>query len=113
MRPRRTGIALCAVCTAFALWVPVSGAQNTPDPADPAARVPVATYRSVFADYRPLGEEVVGDWRAANDEVGRIGGWRAYAREAQEVKEKPAVPAGTPPKPAPAASPRGAHGGKP
>jgi hypothetical protein len=54
-----------------------------PDPADPGARVPAQPYRSPFTDYKPLGETGLGDWRAANDEVGRIGGWRAYAREAQ------------------------------
>ena len=76
MRPFRTFIALCVV-----LGAPASFAQPRPDPADPAVPVPAAEYRSSFAGYRPLGEESVGDWRAANDEVRRIGGWREYARE--------------------------------
>ena len=113
MRPYRIFSTPCAVLLAVATWIPIAGAQSRPDPADPAARVPAATYRSPFADYRLLGEVAVGDWRAANDEVARIGGWREYAREVQEVKEKPPVPSGAPLKPAPAASPHGAHGGKP
>ena len=105
MRPFRTFIALCVV-----LGAPASFAQPRPDPADPAVQVPAAEYRSSFAGYRPLGEEAVGDWRAANDEVRRIGGWREYAREAQGAADKPGAgapkPAAGAPKPAP-----GGHSG--
>ncbi|MEO8204402.1 MAG: hypothetical protein ABI630_11080 [Betaproteobacteria bacterium] len=97
-----------------AIAMPVLG-QSRPDPADPAIQVPPATYRSAFADYRPLDEAPVGDWRAANDEVGRIGGWRAYAREAQAPDKPTAVPApasAAPPTAAPpAAVPAPASGG--
>ncbi len=110
MRPNRTVIALCVVLGAPAS-LPLAGAESRPDPADPAALVPQASYRSAFADYRPLGEEAVGNWRAANDEVRRIGGWREYAREVQSPDEKPGAAA--PPKAAPAAPavPAGAHPG--
>ena len=37
----------------------------------------------VFRSYRSYADQEVGSWRKANDEVGRIGGWQAYAREAQ------------------------------
>ena len=36
---------------------------------------------SAWAGYRPWQDEAVGDWRQANAVVGRIGGWRVYARE--------------------------------
>jgi hypothetical protein len=36
---------------------------------------------SPWASYRPWRDETVGDWRQANALVGRIGGWRTYARE--------------------------------
>lgn len=39
------------------------------------------SYRSAFDGYRPYKEQAVGSWREANDLVGRIGGWQAYARE--------------------------------
>ena len=38
-------------------------------------------YASAWAGYRPWRDEAVGDWRQANAVVGRIGGWRVYARE--------------------------------
>ena len=41
-------------------------------------------YTSPLAAYRKFAEQPVGSWREANDQVGRIGGWRAYAIEAQE-----------------------------
>lgn len=107
MRPNHTFIALSFMLGASASAA-TAFAQARPDPADPAVAVPVATYRSPFAGYRPLGEESVGDWRAANDEVRRIGGWREYAREAQGTGAKPAAGAT---KPTPGTSPQGTHGG--
>ena len=49
-------------------------------------------YRSPFEGYQRFTQEQVGSWKAANDNVGRIGGWRAYAKEAL-------APAGARPKP--------------
>jgi hypothetical protein len=62
-------------------------------PAQPVPAVPAPTlkYRSALEGWRAHAEQPVTPWRDANDLVGRIGGWQAYAREA----------AGTP---APAAS---------
>lgn len=37
---------------------------------------------SAFEGYRAHADEPIRNWKQANDEVGRIGGWRAYAREA-------------------------------
>ncbi len=59
------------------------------DPGDAATPVPALQHRSAFVGYRPLGSVVLGDWRSANDTVTRIGGWRAYTREAHA----PAAPA--------------------
>ena len=78
--------------------------------AKPVAAVivaPVATralgYESVFARYKSYRDEKTGSWREANDTVERIGGWRAYAKEAQQ-----------PEAPAPAKSnPHAGHGSKP
>lgn len=47
-------------------------------------------WRSAFEGYRPFDDAGVAPWRAANDTVGRIGGWRAYAREAQGPAPAPA-----------------------
>lgn len=81
------------------------------DPLDPSAAVAPLVYRSTLAGYQRHAEQTVGSWREANDTVNRIGGWRAYAREARQPdapapNNAPAKPA----TPAPASAPAG-HGG--
>lgn len=49
----------------------------------------VIPFESAFRGYRGYADEPVASWREANDQVRQIGGWRAYAREAQA----PAAPA--------------------
>ena len=44
-------------------------------------------YRSAFTGYQPFDEQKIMPWRDANDTVGRIGGWRAYAREAHRMPD--------------------------
>lgn len=65
-----------------------------PTTAEPGAGL----YRSAFSAYRRYGDEPVVPWKQANDVVGRIGGWKAYAQEAAA----PSAPAG-------ASAPHGAH----
>lgn len=75
---------------ALALLAPVSFAQDVSGAAmsDPKAEAsPVTTslqFNSTLAGYQAYTEQAVGSWREANDTVGRIGGWRAYAREAAQ-----------------------------
>ena len=64
-----------------------------PDPLDPKASVPALSYVSSFSQYRLMGDEKPVSWRDANDTVTRIGGWRVYAREAQQADPAPAAPA--------------------
>jgi hypothetical protein len=59
-------------------------ATPRPDPLDARAAVPAPDYRSSLAAYRRAGEAPPVGWREANDNVTRIGGWRAYTREAQQ-----------------------------
>lgn len=75
-------------CLALAAVAVLAHAE--PDPAAPGATVPPLDYRSPLADYRGAEEQSVESWRDANDTVGRIGGWRTYAREAWE--DAPAAP---------------------
>lgn len=77
------------------------------NPADAAAPVPAVVPPSSFAGYRPHSEAKVAPWREVNDEVGRIGGWKAYAREAYEAAQAAAAAE----KSAPPAMHR--HGAKP
>ena len=58
-------------------------------------------FRSAFEGYKPYTEEKTIDWTRANDNVGKIGGWREYAREASQPEtaaEPAAIPARTDPK---------------
>jgi hypothetical protein len=67
-------------------------AATRPDPLDPQAHVsPLRHVSSLARDRRP-GEDPPVGWREANDTVARIGGWRAYAREAQQPSVAPAKP---------------------
>jgi hypothetical protein len=72
-------------------------APARPDPLDPHASVPPAVYRSAFKSPPQAAAPPVGNWIQANQQVGRIGGWRAYAREAAA----PAPAASAPRKEAP------------
>lgn len=65
-----------------------------PSPADPTGRAQPAQYRSAFADYRRYDEPEIADWRAVNDEVGRVGGHLGIVRGQREAaKEQPKPPA--------------------
>lgn len=89
-----------------------SPATTRPDPLDPKAQVPSVRYESSLAQFRRIRDDKPVGWREANDAVARIGGWRVYAREAQQpepaVVDKPAAPLPAPAQttaPAPAAQP--------
>ena len=92
------------------------------DPLDPAASVPAAGYRSSLPSPRATADEKPVSWREANDTVARIGGWRVYAREAQQAEpaaasapvqpapESATTRAPAPAKTSPASSPAGHTG---
>jgi hypothetical protein len=63
------------------------------DPLDPTTPVPALVYRSSLTASKPPPEAPTS-WRQANDTVTGIGGWRAYARQAQQsaVPEAPKPP---------------------
>ena len=88
---------LTAICFAF-LAAPTF-AQNArtaslrPDPLDATAPVPAVVYRSSLGNYRALEDEKVANWKETNDTTGRVGGWRAYAKEARQPDNTPKPPA--------------------
>ena len=49
----------------------------------------IVSYTSPIADYQPFVDEKITSWKVANDKVGQIGGWRAYAKEAQQPENTP------------------------
>ena len=62
------------------------------DPLNAQALVPALVHTSAFAAYRRYADATPIAWKEANDTVTRIGGWRAYAREAAD-SAAPAAPA--------------------
>ena len=96
---------------ALLAWPLASAAQTQ---AAPTLALPPITFKSAFEGYQPFTDDPAGRWREANDTTARIGGWRAYAKEAAgAAPEKPVPPApallpGTPPAPAPESSPKAA-----
>ena len=83
MRPIALGFVLVVV-SGGAMAQPIAG-LGRPDPLDAGAPVLPAVHDSPFALYRAFAAEEVAPWRGVNDMVGRIGGWKVYAREAYEA----------------------------
>lgn len=104
-----TPAALCAAAFAAAAQSPPSTARKA-DPLDARTSVPAAAYESAFSRYRRAADDKAIPWRDANDTAARIGGWRTYAREAQQPEPAASAPAAPPSKPDPQAMPQG-HGG--
>jgi len=105
--------ARAAFAVALTAIAATAGAQTSaPAAADPQAASGTADpgYRSPFEAYQRFTQEQVGSWKAANDNVGRIGGWRQYAKEARpSAASTPSEAAGSGrPDAAPAAAPSGA-----
>lgn len=106
--------AACAVAVSAAHTQQAPRNASQLDPLDAKATIPALVYRSALTGYRRMGDDEPVPWREANDTVGRIGGWRAYAREASEPES--AGPAATvapiaPAASAPSKSMPAAHGG--
>ncbi|MBX3635843.1 MAG: hypothetical protein KF683_10730 [Rubrivivax sp.] len=96
----RAALLFAATFTSAAAAQPATGTPRAADALDPAAAVPRLEYRSALRGYRPLADTPPGDWRALNEQVHRVGGWRTYLRQAHapepaapEAATKPAVPA--------------------
>ncbi len=97
--------ALVLLPAAFLILSAPAGAADAPpqsppqpakaDPLDANAAVPPAHHESAFKPLRPKRSEAPRSWKEANDEVARIGGWRAYAREAAQP-DAAAAPASGP-----------------
>ena len=103
---RLAALALLTLSIAAPAMAQSAPTANRPDPIDASAAVPPLVYRSPFgARLAPPSAPAIG-WKAANDTAARIGGWRAYAREAAAPDAPAAAPAAAPP-PGAASAPRG------
>ncbi len=92
---------------ALALFAGVSSAQaQTKVGAPKSALLTTLQYSSPIKAYQGYEDQPVQSWRKANDRVGQIGGWRAYAKEARTEAPAPTKDA------SPASDPHtGHHGG--
>jgi hypothetical protein len=81
-RSLRHGLQALAALATLASATAIAAPARAADPTDPRAEVPPLHHASALDRYRRLSPEPLGDWRAAHDTVARIGGWRAYLREA-------------------------------
>jgi hypothetical protein len=97
---RRNAFVYGSILSVATLWGTATLAQSTPSSPSLSSPSPsehpalskqsttaVQTNSSYFSGYKPQQEVKVGNWRDANDQVGRIGGWRVYTREAAEALE--------------------------
>lgn len=50
----------------------------------------IISYQSAMSAHRIYDDNPPGGWRAANDRVGEIGGWRTYAKDAYEANKRKA-----------------------
>lgn len=90
MNPRSVSNPLCslaalALLSALSLANAQQAVPASPPPATTpasAAPAPMLPFRSALEGYQPYTDEKTVDWKAANDTTARIGGWRAYAKEA-------------------------------
>ena len=112
------------LCLTFVSALGVSAQAQTKAPGSTPAvpaekeRAALAPYRSALEGYQPYSDEPIQSWRESNDTVGKIGGWRVYAREAQGAPAAPSKepaagsspPAAATPVAPVAADPHAGHG---
>ncbi|MDB5841666.1 MAG: hypothetical protein JWQ23_3618 [Herminiimonas sp.] len=69
-------------------------ASRQPNPLDMNATVPVSIYESAFTSYQATADEQASPdkvWRAANDEMARLGGHAGHVKE-EATATSPLVP---------------------
>lgn len=71
-------ILLCALSLGASLWAVAQTTQSESAVISPPVRTSAPAqelnYQSAFADYKPYQDLKPGDWRAANDTVGKTAG---------------------------------------
>ena len=73
----------------MSLWVTAAHTQTAPvaptiTEKPQTTKAALAGFQSAFEGYQPYTDEKTGNWVEANDTVGKIGGWRVYAKEARQ-----------------------------
>ena len=87
--PRRLSwltLSLWATTAALAQTAP---AAPTPQKKPPTAQTAPASFKSALEGYKPYTDDKTGNWKEANELTARVGGWRAYAKEAAQTEPDP------------------------
>ena len=79
----------CLIVSGVAVAAPEERTQIQPLPTE-------LRYTSTLTNYKGYSDQAVQSWRGANDRVGQVGGWRAYAKEMAEQLTSNAQPAANP-----------------
>jgi hypothetical protein len=89
-----------------------ASAQQPGSPSAPASAAAPAdgSFRSALEGYQPFTDQKLAPWRDANESVGRIGGWREYAKEAQGTASAAAPASPQPVAPPASSAPHSGHG---
>ena len=96
----KPSILACAAALTFPGLLHLAAAEAAESPA-PAVGL---AYRSAWSGYRAWQEPEAPSWRAVNERVAAVGGWRAYLKQVREAQAAPpatapAAPTGAPAKP--------------
>lgn len=76
--------------TALALaFAALPAIAQSGDPADPGVRVRPLTHRSILAGRPAPDTPEVADWRATNERVRTVGGWKSYLKQVQQPDPAP------------------------
>lgn len=103
--PAASAFAFGAMACAVAAAQGAAPTPKKPDPLNASEAVPAVVFRSSLANHRRFQDQPVGSWQQANETVNRIGGWRAYAREASQPEAPTPAPAAAPAPASPSTKP--------
>jgi hypothetical protein len=104
-RPTRNFLAVFVNCMVLVSTPHAQTAAQKAAPASTAKPAVPEPIKSAFDGYRPYTDEAVANWKAANENVARIGGWREYARQAQSSEDTSTRPSRPQTQPATKAAP--------
>ncbi len=82
-------LSLWATTTALAQTAPTATISPEKPPTGQKAQTAPDKFQSALTGYKPYTEEKTGNWKEANETTARIGGWRAYAKEAAQTEPDP------------------------
>ena len=60
----------------------------------PVGTLAPTPYKSAFEGYQAYSDDPMVNWKAVNEDVARIGGWREYAKQAQQPENTSTTKAG-------------------